>query len=64
MSGVHPVSTPTLMIVLGLVVEDAISGLMSGRAAGARTLAVCTSTERTILENEAKPDYIVTNLKR
>ncbi|XP_006454558.1 hypothetical protein AGABI2DRAFT_214770 [Agaricus bisporus var. bisporus H97] len=47
-----------------LVVEDAISGLLSGRSAGARTLAVCTSTERSILENEAKPDYIVTDLTR
>jgi len=48
-----------------LVVEDAISGLKSGHAAGARTLAVCTSTTRqTILESDANPDYIVTDLTR
>lgn len=48
-----------------LVVEDAISGLKSGHAAGARTLAVCTSTPRqTILDSGANPDYIVTDLTR
>ncbi|KAF8060987.1 HAD-like domain-containing protein [Lyophyllum atratum] len=46
-----------------LVVEDAISGLKSGRAAGSRTLAVCTSTPReTILKSDANPDYIVADL--
>jgi len=46
-----------------LIVEDAIAGLKSGRAAGARTLAVCTSTPReTILASDANPDYIVTDL--
>ncbi|KAF9454960.1 HAD-like protein [Macrolepiota fuliginosa MF-IS2] len=45
-----------------LVVEDAISGLTSGRAAGARTLGVCTSTSREILQREGKPDYIVPDL--
>lgn len=48
----------------GLVVEDAISGLRSGRAAGALTLAVCTSTQRAILEDGAQPDYIVPDLTR
>ncbi|GLB36553.1 putative HAD-hyrolase-like [Lyophyllum shimeji] len=48
-----------------LVVEDAIAGLKSGRAAGARTLAVCTSTSReTILVSDANPDYIVPDLTR
>ncbi|KAG6918670.1 hypothetical protein DXG01_012487 [Tephrocybe rancida] len=46
-----------------LVVEDAISGLTSGRAAGARTLAVCTSTPRDVLlTSDAHPDYIVDDL--
>ncbi|PFH54713.1 hypothetical protein AMATHDRAFT_72473 [Amanita thiersii Skay4041] len=46
-----------------LVVEDAISGLKSGKAAGARTLAVCTSTSRDmILRSEANPDFIVADL--
>ncbi|EDR15703.1 uncharacterized protein LACBIDRAFT_300909 [Laccaria bicolor S238N-H82] len=46
-----------------LVVEDAISGIKSGRAAGSRTLAVCTSTSRQILlESDARPDYLVENL--
>jgi beta-phosphoglucomutase-like phosphatase (HAD superfamily) len=53
------------MCALGLVVEDAISGLKSGHAAGALTLAVCTSTPRqTILDSDANPDYIVTDLTK
>ncbi|KAF9056425.1 HAD-like domain-containing protein [Panaeolus papilionaceus] len=47
-----------------LVVEDAISGLMSGRAANAVTLAVCTSTSADILIAGAKPDYIVQDLSK
>jgi len=47
---------------IGLVVEDAISGLKAGKASGALTLAVCTSTERAILEVKGKPDYIVRDL--
>jgi len=46
----------------GLVVEDAIAGLKAGKASGALTLAVCTSTERAILEAKGKPDYIVRDL--
>ncbi|KAG6820349.1 hypothetical protein H0H93_001794 [Arthromyces matolae] len=46
-----------------LVVEDAISGLRSGRAAGSKTLAVCTSTRREVLlACDAPPDYIVDDL--
>ncbi|PPQ67390.1 hypothetical protein CVT25_005969 [Psilocybe cyanescens] len=48
-----------------LVVEDAISGLKSGRAAGSLTLAVCTSTLRnTILESGSQPDFIVSDLTK
>ncbi|KAF8665066.1 hypothetical protein AX16_000534 [Volvariella volvacea WC 439] len=48
-----------------LVVEDAISGLKAGAAAGARTLAVCTSTTRDVLANSgANPTFIVTDLTR
>ncbi|KAF8641003.1 hypothetical protein AX17_000648 [Amanita inopinata Kibby_2008] len=48
-----------------LVVEDAISGLKSGKAAGATTLAVCTSTTREILlKSGANPDFIVNDLTR
>ncbi|PPQ78196.1 hypothetical protein CVT26_007573, partial [Gymnopilus dilepis] len=48
-----------------LVVEDAISGLKAGHAAGCRTLAVCTSTSRsTILESGSNPDYIVNDLTK
>jgi beta-phosphoglucomutase-like phosphatase (HAD superfamily) len=51
--------------LLGLVVEDAPSGLHSGRAAGSLTLAVCTSLPRaTILESDANPNYIVSNLTK
>lgn len=44
-----------------LVIEDAPSGIKSGKAAGATVLAVCTSYKRSELEN-AGADYIVTNL--
>ncbi|CAA7260006.1 unnamed protein product [Cyclocybe aegerita] len=47
-----------------LVIEDAISGLKSGCAAGSRTLAVCTSTKRTTLLEGAKPDFIVDDLTK
>jgi len=45
-------------------VEDAISGLTAGRAAGALTLAVCTSTERIRLIESGKPDFIVNDLTK
>ncbi|KAI0248092.1 HAD-like protein [Lactifluus subvellereus] len=46
-----------------LVVEDAPSGLLAGRAAGARTLAVCTShTRDQIAASGAVPDFIVNDL--
>lgn len=45
-----------------LVVEDAISGLTAGKTSGALTLGVCTSTERAILVEKGKPDYIVRDL--
>ncbi|KAF8334235.1 HAD-like domain-containing protein [Cantharellus anzutake] len=46
-----------------LVVEDAPSGIRSGHAAGAKTLAVCTShSKEEILESGANPDYIVQDL--
>ncbi|KII86404.1 hypothetical protein PLICRDRAFT_114851, partial [Plicaturopsis crispa FD-325 SS-3] len=48
-----------------LVVEDAPSGLVAGRAAGAKTLAVCTShTRQAIVDSGAKPDWIVKDLTR
>jgi HAD superfamily hydrolase (TIGR01509 family) len=48
-----------------IVIEDAISGLYSGRAAGSLTLAVCTSTPRaTIADSGANPDYIVADLTK
>jgi len=46
-----------------LVVEDAPSGLHSGRAAGSLTLAVCTSLPRaTILGSD--PNYVVSDLTK
>ncbi|TCD62951.1 hypothetical protein EIP91_006214 [Steccherinum ochraceum] len=48
-----------------LVIEDAPSGLLSGRAAGCKTIAVCTShTREKILQSGAAPDYIVKDLSR
>lgn len=46
----------------GLVVEDAISGLKAGKTSGTLTLGVCTSTERAILVEKGKLDYIVRDL--
>ncbi|TFK57536.1 HAD-like protein [Heliocybe sulcata] len=48
-----------------LVVEDAPSGIKSGHAAGAQTLAVCTShTRAALLESGCNPDYIVNDLTK
>ena len=44
-----------------LVIEDAPSGIASGRAAGCKTLALITSHSREAVEN-AKPDFLVHNL--
>ncbi|TFK30690.1 HAD-like protein [Coprinopsis marcescibilis] len=47
-----------------LVVEDAVSGIKAGKAAGARVLAVCTSTTKDrLLASEVKPDDIISNLE-
>lgn len=46
-----------------LVVEDAPSGIKSGKAAGATVLAVCTSHKRSDLENLGA-DYIVDTLEQ
>ena len=49
----------------GLVIEDAPSGIRSGHAAGAKTLAVCTShSKEQIEESGCNPDYIVKDLAR
>lgn len=48
---------------LGLVVEDAVSGLKAGRAAGAKVLGVCTSSPRTSVE-KGEPDFIVEDLTK
>lgn len=46
-----------------LVLEDAPSGIKSGKAAGAKVLAVCTSHKRADLEGLGA-DYIVENLNQ
>jgi hypothetical protein len=59
------VSEQRSIIMAGLVVEDAPLGLLAGRAAGARTLAVCTShTREQIVASGAAPDFTVDNLTR
>jgi beta-phosphoglucomutase-like phosphatase (HAD superfamily) len=51
--------------LIGLVVEDAPSGIRSGHAAGSKTLAVLTSHSREqMVESETQPDFIVDNLTR
>ncbi|EKM60739.1 uncharacterized protein PHACADRAFT_246844, partial [Phanerochaete carnosa HHB-10118-sp] len=48
-----------------LVVEDAPSGILAGRAAGCKVIAVCTShTRQSLLDSGARPDYIVRDLTR
>ncbi|GJJ13935.1 hypothetical protein Clacol_008192 [Clathrus columnatus] len=44
-----------------LVVEDAINGILSGKAAGAKTLGVTTSSSKEVVA-VAKPDWIVQDL--
>lgn len=65
MSHVGSVTGLSCFLHTGLVVEDAPSGIRAGHAAGARTLAVCTShTRQAIVDSGASPDYIVTDLTR
>lgn len=46
-----------------LVIEDAPSGLVSGRAAGCKTIAVCTSHSKDLIKQSgAQPDYVVDDL--
>ncbi|KAL5495539.1 hypothetical protein ACEPAI_1002 [Sanghuangporus weigelae] len=47
-----------------LVVEDAPSGLNSGRSAGCKTLAVCSSHSKQSILVKATPDYIVKDLTK
>jgi beta-phosphoglucomutase-like phosphatase (HAD superfamily) len=55
----------TQLFTAGLVVEDAPSGLNAGRAAGSKTLAVCTShTRAEVVASDANPDFIVKDLTR
>ena len=47
------------------MIEDAPSGIRAGHAAGAKTLAVCTShTRDALLASGAVADYIVTDLTK
>ncbi|KAF8588438.1 HAD-like protein [Ramaria rubella] len=45
-----------------LVIEDAVNGILSGKAAGARTLAPTTSSTREVVA-AANPDWIVPDLR-
>lgn len=48
-----------------LVIEDAVSGLISGRRAGSLTVAVCTSTSRAVIDaSGSSPDFIVSDLTK
>jgi len=44
-----------------LVVEDTPAGILAGKAAGCRVLALRTTMSESVLE-EARPDWIVSNL--
>lgn len=52
-----------IMLMPGIVVEDAPSGIRSGVASGAKVLAVCTSHTREQLENLGAT-WIVEDLSR
>ncbi|KAJ6626938.1 HAD-like domain-containing protein [Mycena sp. CBHHK59/15] len=48
-----------------LVVEDAVSGLRSGKAAGALVLGVCTSSSRKkIMDSGSDPHFVVADLTK
>ena len=47
-----------------LVVEDAPSGILAGAAAGAKTLAVCTSHSKEAILAKSKPDFLVKDLTK
>lgn len=51
------------LTMIGIVVEDAPSGILSGVASGARVLATCTSHTREQLEGKGAT-WIVTDLSR
>jgi glycerol 3-phosphatase-1 len=46
---------------VGIVFEDAPSGVRSGRAAGCKTVALLTSHSKQQLE-ASKPDYIIKDM--
>jgi len=50
-------------VLSGIVVEDAPTGIRSGKASGAFVLATCTSHTRESLEKE-NPDFLVTDLSQ
>jgi glycerol-1-phosphatase len=52
-----------MIYISGLVFEDAPSGITSGKAAGAKVLAVLTSHSRESVE-ATNPDYLVEDLSR
>ena len=47
-----------------LVIEDAPSGILSGAAAGSKTLAVCTSHSKEAILAKSKPDFLVKDLTK
>jgi beta-phosphoglucomutase-like phosphatase (HAD superfamily) len=57
--------TSHLNLCIALVVEDAPLGIRAGHAAGAHTLAVCTSHSRkVIIDSGANLGYIVDDLTK
>lgn len=52
-----------MICVVGLVVEDAPAGIRSGKAAGAKVLAVLTSHSLEAVK-AVEPDWIVPDLTR
>ncbi len=57
----HVFGAPDILTRVGIVFEDAPSGVRSGRAAGCKTIALLTSHSKQQVES-SNPDYIIKDM--